>query len=124
MRKTFYDKIPTYEELKQLDKNYEYVYMLFDIVGSGYLRLTYNEDYEGKISVDYMEGGYLHALHLPICTKTNICENKFYNLNKVNYNKLIKFIRIVRQAIIEELNKWELIEENNLKIDYKSNLKN
>ena len=115
MAKIIYDRIPSYEELKSLDKNYEYSYIIYDIIGSGYLRLYYNEDGNGKISVDYMEGGYLHNIGLPICTKTTIIENKFYNLNKVNYNKIIKFIKIVREAIMEELNKWELTEENNLK---------
>lgn len=115
MVKVIYDRIPSYEELKSLDKNYEYSYIIYDIAGSGYLRLYYNEEENGKISVDYLEGGYLHGIQLPIRTKTDITENEFYNLNKKNYNKIIKFIKIVREAIIEELNKWELTEENNLK---------
>ena len=99
-----FNYIPTYQELKELDKKYEYVYHIFNICGSGYLRLTYNEEFNGKISIDYMEGGFLHCTCLPICTKTTICENKFYNLNKPNYAKIIKFIVLVKETIIEELN--------------------
>ena len=109
MRKDYYYYIPTYEEIKQLDKKYEYSYHLFDIVGSGYLRIYYNEDCNGKISIDYMEGGYLHALHLPIYTKTTICENKFYNLNKTNYNKIIKFVKLVKESVLENLKELEKI---------------
>ncbi len=108
MTKIIYDRIPTYEELKSLDKNYEYSYIIYNIAGSGYIRIYYNEDGYGKISVDYMEGGYLHGIHLPICTKTDIIENEFYNLNKKNYNKIIKFIKVSRDAIIEELNKYDI----------------
>ena len=107
MVKVIYNRIPSYEELKSLDKNYEYSYIIYDVIGSGYLRIYYNKDENGKISVDYLEGGYLHSIGLPIRTKTKIIENKFYNLNKVNYNKIIKFIKIVRETIMEELNKWE-----------------
>ena len=107
MRKTIYDRIPTYEELKLLDKNYEYSYIIYDIAGSGYIRIYYNEDQNGKISVDYMEGGYLHGIHLPIIDKTDIVENEFYNLNKKNYNKIIKFINLIKESIIEELTKYE-----------------
>ena len=107
MRKTIYDRIPTYEELKLLDKNYEYSYIIYDIAGSGYIRIYYNEDQNGKISVDYMEGGYLHGIQLPIIDRTDIVENEFYNLNKKNYNKIIKFINLVKESIIEELTKYE-----------------
>lgn len=101
--KEYLGKFPSYEELKQLDKEKEYIYKCFDICGSGYLRFTYNEDLERKISVDYMEGGYLHHLGLPIRTKTDIIENVFYNCNKRNYDKIIKFIEIVKQEIINNI---------------------
>ena len=100
----YFNYVPTYQELKELDKKDEYVYFIFNICGSGYLRLTYNEESNGKISIDYMEGGYLHSIGLPICDKTTICENKFYNLNKPNYAKIIKFIVLVKEAVIKELN--------------------
>lgn len=117
MVKRFYSKIPSYQELKNLDKNYEYIFNLFGTIGSGYLRITYNEEYYGKISVDYLQDGFLHNISLPIRHKTTIIENKFYNLNKTNYKKIIKFIRLVRLAVLEELNKWESIEENSLKMN-------
>ena len=93
------EQIPSYEELKQLPKDKQYKWHLFDIWGSGYLRFTYNEDCENKISVDYLENGYLHSLNLPIRLKTTIIENKLYPFNKVNYNKIIKFIEIIKQEI-------------------------
>ena len=103
-----YDGMPTYEELTKLDKNYEYIFNLCDFIGSGYLRLTYNEDFNGKISIDYMEGGFLHSIFLPIRTKTKIIENEFYNLNKVNYNKIVKFIKLVKEAVLENLKELEI----------------
>ena len=99
MTKWFYDKLPSYDELKSLDNKYEYYY-LFDAGCSGYLRLTYNEEYNGKISIDYLQDGFLHSIALPIRDVTDIIENKFYKLNKTNYIKIIKFIRLVRKAII------------------------
>lgn len=103
MVKRFY-YIPSYYELTHLDKNYEYIYEICDICGSGYLQLTYNEEMNNKISIDYMEGGYLHNIGLGIRDKTDIIENIFYRLNKTNYEKIIKYIILVKQAIIEELN--------------------
>lgn len=91
--------IPTYEELKKLPKDEYYKWKLFNICGSCFLRFTYNEDCENKISVDYMEDGCLHSLNLPIYSKTTMVENRLYPLNKTNYNKLIKFIEVVREAI-------------------------
>lgn len=108
MTRYFRNYIPTYSELKSLDKSYEYVYEIAHIVGTARLRLTYNEEHNGKISIDYLEGGFLHSLYLPIRNKTDIIENQFYNLNKNNYKKIIDFIIIVKQQMLEELNdiKW------------------
>jgi len=106
MKKCYY-YIPSYEELKQLDTNYEYDYEVFDLCGSARLRIYYNEDENKKISVDYLENGYLHDIGLPIRHKTKIIEGKFYNLNKKNYQAIIKFIQLVKEAILEELHKWE-----------------
>lgn len=105
--KKYLNEMPSYEELKKLDKEKEYIFDCFNICGSGYLRFTYNVDFKGKISVDYMEGGYLHCIGLPIRTKTDIIENVFYDCNKKNYDKIIKFIEIVRQEIINNLQKRE-----------------
>lgn len=104
----YFDYIPSYYELTHLDKKRPYIYIICDICGSGYLRLTFNEELNNKISIDYMENGYLHNIGLGIRDKTDIIENKFYKLNKTNYEKIIKFIILVKQAIIEELNdiKW------------------
>ena len=108
MIKYFRGYIPTYKELKDLDKKYEYVYEIVHICGTARLRLTYNEEYNNKISIDYLEEGFLHGTYLPIRTKTDIVENEFYNLNKKNYKKIIDFIIIVKEQIIKELNdiKW------------------
>lgn len=95
--------MPSYEELKDLDKNKEYVYKIFDTCGSGYMRFTYNEDFLGKISVDYLEDGYLHTIGLPIRHKTKITENVLYNTNKTNYNNIVKFISLVKEAIKNNL---------------------
>lgn len=102
--KEWLNEIPAYEDLKKLDKSKEYVFNVFDICGSGYLRFTYNEDFLGKISIDYMEGGFLHNLGLPIRHKTKIIENIFYNTNKKNYNDILKFIKLVKEAILLNLN--------------------
>ena len=104
MKKYFEGYVPSYLELKQLDRKYEYVYNLFHICGSGYLRLTYNEDYNKKISLDYIEEGYLHSLYLPICDKSKVIENKFYSLNKENYKNIIEFIILIKQSIVNEVN--------------------
>lgn len=102
--KEWLDTMPSYEELKKLNKEKEYVYKIFRITYGSYLRFTYNEELNGKISVDYIQDGYLHGLGLPIRHKTKIIENIFYNLNKKNYNDILKFIELVREAIIKNIN--------------------
>lgn len=101
------DKFPTYEELKELNKEYEYYYDIANMWGSGYLRFTYNEDYEGKISIDYLEGGFIHNIHLPIYNKTKIIENKLYNLNKKNYNDIVKYIELVYKALNDCISEFQ-----------------
>lgn len=108
MVKEFNNYIPSFKELKDLDKKDEYIYNIVEIVGTSRLRLTYNEEFNGQISIDYLEGGFLHGIYLPICDKTDIVEGKFYKLTKQNYAKIIEFIILVKQEIIKGLNdiKW------------------
>ena len=109
MKKFIHDQIPTYEELKALDKEYEYHYVIFNLLGSSYICITYNEDNTGKISLDYMEGSYLHSLgytDYEIFKNFGIKNNLFYKLTKTNYNKIIKCLQFIKNIYVNELNKY------------------
>lgn len=96
------DKFPKYDELKKLNKNYEYEYNFPEIIGTGYLRFTYNEDLRGDISLDYLENNFLTSIYLK-----DFELNTFYKLNKKNYDLIIKAINDVINQIINNLNEYK-----------------
>ena len=83
------DKIPTYEQLKQIKE--EYTYSLYYPIIGGYFRLKLNEDGRKNIAIDYLEGGYL-ALDV----NNNVSTTKF--------SEIIKFIFIRFNANREKNN--------------------
>lgn len=103
-------KMPTFEELKKLPTNEEYYWKVFKICGNGYIRFSYNEDFLGKISVDYInEYGYITFLNFDI--DTNMEENELYELNEENYNNLRAFIELIRKTIVENVINENVEEE-------------
>ena len=102
--KKYYDHIPTYEELKNLDKNEEHYFIIFNLSGSAFIQISYNEDFLGKISLDYLESTCLHSLY--IGTNIDIMVNYFYKLTRKNYNEIIKALTIIKNRLINELTKY------------------
>lgn len=93
-------QIPTYDEIKQLDRSRDYEWNLFKIVPSVYTRLTYNEDNNKCLCLDIMIGGYCN------CTKfkgTKYETNKFYKLTKKNYEGLLKTITELKEYVIKNM---------------------
>lgn len=92
--------MPTYEELKMLPTDKEYKFNLFNIIGSVYVRITYNEDMNKGLYLDIMDKGY--------CDQVYYCGryakiNKFYKLNKTNYNNICKEIKEIKKHIIHNI---------------------
>lgn len=114
--KKYLNKFPSYEDLKNLSINNEYYFIIKCLLGTVCLRFSYNEDYNRKISLDYMENGYLHSINLP-SYGLKIELNRLYTLNKTNYKNLIDSILFIKKFIMDSLNEiqWEQIEENKLK---------
>ena len=94
-------KIPTLEYIKSLPTDKEYHFTIFRLLGSSHLRISYNEDSNRKIALDYMEGGYLHPIFIK--EKSKIIVNQFYRPTKENYNNMVKAIYEIRDKILQEL---------------------
>lgn len=94
-------KIPTLDYIKSLPLDKEYHFTIFKLLGTSHLQLTYNEDSNRKISLDYMEGGYLKPIYID--TKTKILVNQFYRPTKENYSNMVKAIYKIRDKILQEL---------------------
>ena len=102
MKKVRYG-IPTYQEIKGLSLDNEYIYKVINCIGSGYFRITYNEDFNKQISLDYIEHGYLHSCFI----NSEFIINKLYPFNKNNFTKMINTIPIIKQAIIDKLEEYK-----------------
>lgn len=94
-------QIPTLEYIKTLPTDKEYHFTIFKLLGGSHLRLSYNEDSNKKIALDYMQGGYLHSIFVEEDSK--IIVNQFYRPTKENYNNMVKAIYKVRDKILQEL---------------------
>jgi hypothetical protein len=90
----------TYEELKKLPKDKEYKFKLFEIIGSVYVRITYNEDFYGGLYLDIMSQGYCDRIYY-YGKYAKI--NKFYKLNKTNYNNIMKEVKEIKKYIINKI---------------------
>lgn len=100
----------SYEYLKSLPKNKEYRFKLFDIIGSVYCALTYNEDFNHKICVDLFDHGFTGQVWY-YNNKSKYQEGTFYNLNKNNFNALMRLSQYIKQDIINNLNNTEIEDE-------------
>lgn len=92
----------SYEELKALPKDKEYKFKIFDIIGSIYVRITYNEDLNGGLYLDIMSHGYCDLIYY---YGKHAKINKFYKLNKTNYNNILKEIEEIKEHIIKNISK-------------------
>lgn len=93
------DKIPTYEELKQIKE--EYTYSLYYPIIGGYFRLKLNEDGRKNIAIDYLEGGYLVDINRNF--KSNYRFSHLYKFTKKNYEGLVKLYKEFLNKMLEEV---------------------
>ena len=92
----------SYEELKALPKDEEYKFKIFDIIGSVYVRITYNEDFQGGLYLDIMNNGFCDGIFY----SGKYCKiNCFYKLNKTNYNNILKEIEEIKKYILKNISK-------------------
>lgn len=93
------DKIPTYEDLKQIKE--EYTYSLYYPIIGGYFRLKLNGDGRKNIAIDYLEGGYLAYINRNF--KSNYRFSHLYKFNKKNYEGLVKLYKEFLNKMLEEV---------------------
>lgn len=92
----------SYEELKALSKDEEYKFKIFDIIGSVYVRITYNEDFKGGLYLDIMKDGFCDGVFYT----GKYCKiNYFYKFNKTNYNNILKEIEEIKKYILKNISK-------------------
>lgn len=95
-------KLPSYEEIKQLDDKFMHSIQVFHLFGSGYLKITIRDDGD-TIALDYLEKGFLQDLFYIPKEYEYIKLNKLYKLNKKNYNLILKQIKYIQKRILEEV---------------------
>ena len=105
------DKVYNYEDIRKLPKDREYKFILFEVIGSVYCALSYNEDLNGKICLDLFDHGFTGNCWYDN-TRSNYQQNTFYNLNKKNFIGLINLAKYIKQDIINNVNR-----EIRLKLD-------
>ena len=94
----FYDRIPAYEELKQIKE--EYTFSLYYPLIGGYFRIKINEDGRRNIAIDYLEGGFLAYINRNF--KSNYKFSHLYKFNKKNYEGLVKLYKEMLIKLKEE----------------------
>lgn len=105
----YYDKIPTYEEIKQFKEETKII--LFSPLVGGYFRLTINEENNKNIALDYLDNG-LEYINFKF--KSEYKFSHLYKLNKKNYIGLIKLYKQMlnkfKKDIIEAIEIADKIE--------------
>ena len=100
----------SYEYLKSLPKDQEYRFKLFDVIGSIYCALSYNEDLEGKICLDLFDHGFTGQCYY-YNYRTKYQQDTFYNLNKKNFVELMKLADFIKTDILENINNNQVIDD-------------
>lgn len=106
----------SYKDLENLDKNKEYRWKVFQIIGDVYIRFTYNEDLNGFISVDLMQNGLLQEnVLIPLKYRfgNTLSLGELYPLTQENYTKALNTIASVKKYIVSNI-KNETWDDNNI----------
>ena len=106
----------SYKDLESLDKDKEYRWRVFQIIGNVYIRFTYNEDLNGFISVDLMQNGLLQEnVLIPLKCRfgETLSLGELYPLTQENYTKALNTIESIKKYIVSNI-KDETWDDNNI----------
>lgn len=98
------DKVYSYQDIKALPKDKEYKFILFEVIGSVYCALSYNEDLNGCLCLDLFDHGFTGNCWYDN-TRSNYQQNTFYKLNKTNFKGLLTLAKYIQQDIINNVDR-------------------
>lgn len=86
---------PSWEEIKDLDREVRHTCVLFDIFGSVYGRLSLFEDFKNEIIFDIMNQGIVETLFSNLMPKGYLsveCNKEEYEILKKQITEIFNFI--------------------------------
>ena len=95
-------EFPSYDRMKELPLDKSYSFWIFEIIGSVYVRLQYNEDGDRGLFLDVMNNGYCDQVYW-YSTRGGGYINKFYEMTRENHRLLHVLAQEIYETVIKNM---------------------